>query len=77
LPNYLRQLRHSGWSEEDLADGGSDRLVAWGDVDAIAARVKEHFDAGADHVVLHVQAVGDGSLPLAEWRTLGPALLGG
>jgi probable F420-dependent oxidoreductase len=77
LPNYLRQLRHSGWSEEDLADGGSDRLVAWGDVDAIAARVKEHFDAGADHLVLHVQAVGDGSLPLAEWRTLGPALLGG
>jgi hypothetical protein len=50
--------------------------VAWGDVDTIAARVREHLDAGADHVVLHVQPVDDRALPLPEWRALAPALLG-
>jgi hypothetical protein len=53
-----------------------DALVAWGDVDAVAARVREHTDAGADHVVLHVQPVDDGALSLPEWRALAPALLG-
>jgi probable F420-dependent oxidoreductase len=74
LPNYLSHLRRSGWTEEDLGSGGSDRLVdalvAWGDVDMVAARVREHIDAGADHVVLHVQPVDDGALPLREWRAL-------
>jgi probable F420-dependent oxidoreductase len=56
LPNYVNNLRHLGFTDEDLADGGSDRLVdaivAWGDAEAIAARVGEHHEAGADHVLI-------------------------
>jgi probable F420-dependent oxidoreductase len=56
LPNYVNNLKDLGYSDEDLAGEGSDRLVddlvAWGDPPAIAARVREHRDAGADHVLL-------------------------
>jgi probable F420-dependent oxidoreductase len=56
LPNYVNNLRHLGFGDEDVADGGSDRLVdaivAWGDADAVAGRIQEHFDAGADHVAI-------------------------
>ena len=45
-----------GFDDADFADGGSDRLidaiVAWGDEEAIAARVQAHHDAGADHVCI-------------------------
>jgi probable F420-dependent oxidoreductase len=58
LPNYTNNWLRSGFTEDDLAGGGSDRLVdalvAIGDADAIAARVREHRDAGADHVCLQV-----------------------
>ena len=50
LPNYVNNLKNYGFTDEDFADGGSDRLVdelvVWGDVDAVTARVKEHLDAG-------------------------------
>jgi probable F420-dependent oxidoreductase len=56
LPNYLNNLRWLGFGDDDLADGGSDRLVdaivAWGDEKAIAARIQAHRDAGADHVCI-------------------------
>jgi probable F420-dependent oxidoreductase len=58
LPNYANNLRRLGFSEQDLANGGSDRLVdaivAWGDVNAIAGRVRAHLEAGADHVSVQV-----------------------
>ncbi len=58
LPNYVNNLKNYGFTDEDFADGGSDRLVdelvVWGDVDAVTARVKEHLDAGADHVCVQV-----------------------
>ncbi|MPY91648.1 MAG: TIGR03620 family F420-dependent LLM class oxidoreductase [Acidimicrobiia bacterium] len=79
-PNYLNNLRRLGFSDEDWADykNPSDRLVdaivAWGDVDAIAARVKAHHDAGADHVCVQVLR-GDRELPRQEWRELAPALV--
>ena len=45
-----------GWGDDDLAGSGSDALVdaivAWGDEAAIASRIKEHLDAGADHVCI-------------------------
>lgn len=57
LDNYVRSLQRQGFAEEDLRNGGSDHLVdelvAWGDVDAVLARIIAHRDAGADHVALH------------------------
>jgi probable F420-dependent oxidoreductase len=54
LPNYKNNLLELGYTEADFANGCSDRLVddivAWGDVDAIKARIQAHYDAGADHV---------------------------
>ena len=78
-PNYVANLRRLGFGEEDLAGGGSDRLidalVAWGDENAVLARVREHHDAGADHVALQV-LTPDGSLPRAEWQLLAEVLRG-
>jgi probable F420-dependent oxidoreductase len=58
LQNYLNNWKRLGFSDEDLAKPGSDRLVdavvAYGTVDAIAARLKEHLDAGANHVPVQV-----------------------
>ena len=58
MDHYARSLRRQGFTEEDLAGGGSDRLidgvVAWGDVETIGNRVRAHHQAGADHVCLHV-----------------------
>jgi probable F420-dependent oxidoreductase len=78
LPNYTNNWLRHGFTENDLRDGGSDRLVdalvAWGDEDAIHARVREHHDAGADHVCLQVIHGGDGP-PLPQWRRLAGALV--
>ena len=56
LENYVNSWRREGFGDDDLAGGGSNRLldamVAWGDEDAIRARVREHWDAGADHVCI-------------------------
>jgi probable F420-dependent oxidoreductase len=64
VENFRQSLLWQGFAEEDVANGGSDRLVdaivAWGDEDAVAARVHEHLDAGADHVC--VQAISDDPL---------------
>jgi len=54
LENYANNWRRLGFSDEDLAGGGSDRFVdanvAWGDEGAIRARIQLFWDAGADHV---------------------------
>jgi probable F420-dependent oxidoreductase len=81
LPNYVNNLKRSaGFTDEDFASGGSDRLVdrlyAWGDEAAIAARVAEHREAGADHVSVQVLSGRRGELPLPEWRRLADALAG-
>jgi probable F420-dependent oxidoreductase len=76
LPNYRNSWLRLGFSEDDMVRGGSERLcdaiVAHGDEDAILARVKEHVDAGADHVCLQVLGADFGEVPLAEWRRLAP-----
>ena len=78
LPNYVNNLLRLGLTEDDVRDGGSDKLVdtivAWGDEAAVAARVQEHRDAGADHVCVQV-LTGAMELPLAQWRRLAPALV--
>lgn len=79
LPNYSNNWKRQGFTDDDLADGGSyrlvDALVVWGDEATIAARVQEHRDAGADHVCVQVLTAEPGTLPLAEWRALAPALV--
>jgi len=78
LPNYVNNLRHLGYGDEDIAAGGSDRLVdaivAWGDEESIAKRVREHLDGGADHVLL--QPLGDLGEAIGQLTTLAPAVLG-
>ena len=78
LPNYTNNLRRLGWGDDDLGDGGSDALVdaivAWGDEDAIVARVQAHLDAGADHVCIQVLDRDATALPMPQWRALAPAL---
>ncbi|MGA8681478.1 MAG: LLM class F420-dependent oxidoreductase [Acidimicrobiales bacterium] len=73
LPNYVNNLRNLGWTEEDVTEGGSDRLVdslvPWGSTQAVARRLHEHRDAGADHVC--VQIVGpQGEFPVDSYREL-------
>lgn len=84
LPNYTNNFRREGFSDDDIADGGSDRLVdalvAHGDAEAIAARVREHHEAGADHVALQIVTGGDrgaAQLPRAQWRELAAATRAG
>jgi probable F420-dependent oxidoreductase len=56
LPNYQNNLKWLGFDDADFQNGGSDRLVdaivAWGDDDVIAARIRAHHEAGADHVCI-------------------------
>jgi probable F420-dependent oxidoreductase len=78
LPNYLNNLRRLGFTDDDFADGGSDRLVdaivAWGDIDAIVSRVRAHQDAGADHVCLQVLPMNDADRAMRDYRELAAAL---
>lgn len=77
LRNYTSNLLRLGWTEADIADGGSDALidalVAHGDAAAVAARLAEHLDAGADHVCAQVLTEGYAD-PLPPMRALAEAL---
>lgn len=57
MQNYLENFRRLGFEDRDFEGGGSERLldamVAQGSPEAIAAEVRRHLDAGADHVPLH------------------------
>ncbi|MEU9337456.1 TIGR03620 family F420-dependent LLM class oxidoreductase [Streptomyces sp. NPDC048290] len=81
LPNYTGNFLRHGFTEDDLTDGGSDRLVdalfAWGDESRVRARLDAFHQAGADHLALQVidaDEQGTG-LPRRAWRDLA-ALLG-
>ncbi|HWD07415.1 MAG TPA: TIGR03620 family F420-dependent LLM class oxidoreductase [Amycolatopsis sp.] len=78
VPAYRDLLGRAGLSEADFADGGSvrllDRVVAWGDEEAIVARVRDHLDAGADHVCIQPLPRSRGEVPADQWRLLAPAV---
>ncbi|MGW4408702.1 TIGR03620 family F420-dependent LLM class oxidoreductase [Nonomuraea sp. NPDC004702] len=80
LPNYLGNLRALGFTDADFAGGGSDRLadaiVAWGDEGQVAARLRAHLDAGADHVAVQPLSPGVPDLDdaLGQLQRLAPAL---
>jgi probable F420-dependent oxidoreductase len=73
LVNYVGNLRRLGYSEADVSEGGSDRLiddlVPHGSAEQVMARLNEHFDAGADHVA--VQSLGTN--PMEGLRALAAA----
>ena len=79
LPNYVNNLRSLGFTDKDIANGGSDRLVeaivVSGDMNAIVDRIHEHQSAGADHVCIQVLTADAQALPSAQWRDLATALL--
>ncbi len=76
LPNYVNNWRRLGYDDADVAAPGSDRLVdalvAWGDEQAIADRVQQHRDAGADHVCVQIMIDRDdmSGYPDEQWRRL-------
>jgi probable F420-dependent oxidoreductase len=75
LPNYTNTFLRLGFTEAELTDGGSDRLVdavyAWGEDEQIRARVDEFHAAGADHVALQVLEEGArDALPRKAWGRL-------
>jgi probable F420-dependent oxidoreductase len=58
LSNYVNNWLRLGFTEDDVRKPGSDKLVdavvAYGTPDAIARRLDEHLEAGADHVGIQV-----------------------
>lgn len=56
LPNYQNNMKELGFTDDDFENGGSDRIVdaivAWGDEQAIRARIDAHYEAGATHVCI-------------------------
>ncbi|MGK5551651.1 TIGR03620 family F420-dependent LLM class oxidoreductase [Actinomadura kijaniata] len=74
---YSANYRRLGYGDADLAGERSDRLVdavlAWGDEDAVARRLRAHLDAGADHMLLHPLA-GDLTGAVDQLERLAPRL---
>jgi probable F420-dependent oxidoreductase len=76
LRNYTNNLLRFDFTEADIADGGSDRLIdaviPHGSAERIAEAVRAHLDAGADHVAL--QPLGHGPSPVADYEALARAV---
>jgi probable F420-dependent oxidoreductase len=77
LVNYTSNLRRLGFTDEDLADGGSDRLidalVAHGGAEQIAGQLAAHLAAGADHICVQLLTEADAD-PLPGYAELASAL---
>jgi probable F420-dependent oxidoreductase len=77
LGNYTNNLLRHGFTVDDIADGGSDRLIdaviPHGGAEDIAAAAREHLDAGANHVCL--QPVGASGIPREDWTALARELV--
>jgi probable F420-dependent oxidoreductase len=78
LENYTNNLRRLGWTDRDLAEGGSDKLVdavvAWGGKEVIHSRVRDHRSRGADHVCLQILRVDLASSPTVELERIAKAV---
>lgn len=79
LTNYRRSFTRQGFTDEDLADRGSDRLiddiVAWGSAEDIEARVRAHLKAGADHVAVQAVPLDENDDPLRTLEALARLLV--
>ena len=79
LPNYTNNLKRFGFTEDDItshSDRLMDAIVARGSIDVIVSRIKEHLDAGADHVCVQVLTGKPGVLPMKQWEELAQAVSG-
>jgi probable F420-dependent oxidoreductase len=68
MPNYTRNLKKFGFTDADITGGGSDQLISAiipSGAPAALARVREHLDAGADHVVIQ-PLTADGTFASAQ-----------
>jgi probable F420-dependent oxidoreductase len=78
LVNYTSNLRRLGWTDDDLRDPGSDALVdalvAHGSADQVAAQLRRHLEAGADHVAIQLLTEPDAD-PVPGYRELARALM--
>ncbi len=78
LRNYVSNLERSGFTDDDLAGEGSDRLVdalvGHGDAATAAQHVHAHLDAGADHVPVQL-VVGKDEDPVPGLRALAEVLV--
>ncbi|WP_197374355.1 LLM class F420-dependent oxidoreductase [Mycolicibacterium baixiangningiae] len=67
LSNYVNNWKRLGFTDEDVAKPGSDKLidavVAHGTAEDIAARLEEHHERGADHVAIQVLGGWDKLIP--------------
>ncbi|WP_037864792.1 TIGR03620 family F420-dependent LLM class oxidoreductase [Streptomyces sp. NRRL S-340] len=79
LRNYQSAWLRGGFTAEDLALGGSNRLIdalfAWGSPDEIGARLAQHRQAGADHVAVQVVTDTPGTFARQAWRDLASELI--
>ncbi len=76
-PSFAARMTQLGYSADDIAEV-SDRLVsavvAHGNSAAVAAGVREHLAAGADHVVPLLPTGGDFATGVEQLERLAPAL---
>jgi probable F420-dependent oxidoreductase len=77
MVNYTSNLRRLGWSDDDLSGDGSDALTdtlaVHGTAAEVAGRLREHLDAGADHVAIQLLTATDAD-PLPGYHDLAAAL---
>jgi probable F420-dependent oxidoreductase len=77
LRNYTQNLLNFGFTESDIAEGGSDRLIdaviPQGSAEQIAEIIRAHIEAGADHVC--VQPLGEQGIPRESWTALARVLI--
>jgi probable F420-dependent oxidoreductase len=77
MPQYQASFRRMGFAEDVIAGVGDplvDALVPWGDAEAVAARVRQQLDAGADHVALSLVGAPVAPGDLAPFRAVAEAL---
>jgi probable F420-dependent oxidoreductase len=78
VPAYQANFRRMGFTDREvgeLADRLVDALVPWGSVDAVAARILEQLDRGADHVAVSIPTAEPAGRDLEAWRALAARLI--
>jgi probable F420-dependent oxidoreductase len=73
VPAYQASFRRMGFTDQEITERGDrlvDALVAWGEPAAIASHLRQHLDAGADHVLISPVTDPADALSVDPWRQL-------